>query len=1366
MKYRHLLAAGLLAAGAVVNLRADITSSLIAHWKFDEASGLEAADSSGRGNTAGLQNFPGDNSQWVSGRVGGALRFNVNDPSHDDFVFTQGLSGLAFDNQNEFTFSFWVKLELPEKGSNPRFISPVNTAGWVLWMPGKGVHFEGAPGNTPEPQVGVWRHYSVSLNRTTSRANVWVDGVRVLTDIPVTKAEPGTVDWIIGHSQNINQHGDHWYGKLDDVRIYNRIFTDADAQELFAAAGAEPATPTELVQQPRDASRYVGESVTFSATAAGAGTLTYQWKKGTEDVPGATSATLTLSNLALTDAGEYSVVVTGSNGSATSRAATLTVQKVPPVDITSNLIAHWTFDETKGAEAHDIAGVDDKLILERFTGNPWVPGRVGSGALRMNVNDLTFHDDGLITADPVTLENNTQLTFSFWLKREGDVVPSQPRLVAAPGFWVLWRPNVGVGYEDRLAQAPTPGPVINTWKHFVVTYNSGSYSVYVDGVKAVDGPTPTAYSVPASPSKWYVGHPPSNSQFDTWRGDIDDVRIYNRVLTQVDAQALFAAAGTQQPARPTILTHPRTQTKFIGENVTLTATADGTAPLTYAWYKDGAPLSGANSASLTLRDLTVNNGGQYFVRVTNAQGTVDSEIATLSIEGSPVIDITSDLVAHWKFDETTGLAGADESANNYDVSLANFADESSHWVPGRIGGAVQMNVNVTEFNDLIMTDAPLIFANKQKFTFAFWLRRDGPIPSNESPRLVSPRNTGGWVMYQQSRGVSFEDSQGNGQMPQGVWEHYAVVLDSGIYSVYRNGVKVVDSVGTGLANNLGDVQWVLGHNPDPNSIFDNWRGSMDDVRIYNRALGAGDVRELYLGTGAFNDVYVVSTSPAAGATAVSTGTDIAVTLSNGYNGTATLNPSSVQMQVNGATVTPTLTQSGDQTIVTYNPPGSLVSASANTVKITFSDTANPAKTQTYEYSFTTANVVEVSGGGAALQQAIVAASTDTEIVVIDSLDYSEIQLLKRLYIRAAEGQNPRVVYSGTGVNGNLAVWVTDPGRQSTWDGIDVVQNVAGGGGFLFRIFAHNDDSMFTLKNSRIYIDLPGGNADKHVLGLGEKTRVINCQIDRNDGNGNALVWVYDKGSDSTIENTIIGPHTAGHGILNTSPPQSGPLTVRNVTFVAPLNRAISHHDNPGFYNIDNTKFGNLAGTDRMFSIFTGDNRANGSVYNISRSTFVPARSGEGVIFAADGSGVTFTFTNSVFKADDAQARVIRSFRQSHAWKFVHCTITESAARAGRSFIDLGTSEAERAGTETSSFNFQNNIINWPASTDALVIAARTTAATVRGNVTAGKNLFNMASSHADDALRTVGGSAPCSRWHSSAAGIARDRCGYRWLGCH
>jgi sugar lactone lactonase YvrE len=69
----------------------------------------------------------------------------------------------------------------------------------------------------------------------------------------------------------------------------------------------------------------VGNSVTYSVTVAGSPAPTYQWQKNSVDIVGATSSTLTLSGLALTDSGTYTVTATNSLGNATSNNAVLTV---------------------------------------------------------------------------------------------------------------------------------------------------------------------------------------------------------------------------------------------------------------------------------------------------------------------------------------------------------------------------------------------------------------------------------------------------------------------------------------------------------------------------------------------------------------------------------------------------------------------------------------------------------------------------------------------------------------------------------------------------------------------------------------------------------------------------------------------------------------------------------------------------------------------------------------------------------------------------------------------------------------------------------------------------------------------------------
>jgi hypothetical protein len=83
---------------------------------------------------------------------------------------------------------------------------------------------------------------------------------------------------------------------------------------------------TQIVVHPINSPTLIdGDSYTFSVLAGGEN-VTYQWKKGTTDIPGATGPKLTLNPVMAADSGSYSVVVTGDLGTLTSSSATLTVQ--------------------------------------------------------------------------------------------------------------------------------------------------------------------------------------------------------------------------------------------------------------------------------------------------------------------------------------------------------------------------------------------------------------------------------------------------------------------------------------------------------------------------------------------------------------------------------------------------------------------------------------------------------------------------------------------------------------------------------------------------------------------------------------------------------------------------------------------------------------------------------------------------------------------------------------------------------------------------------------------------------------------------------------------------------------------------------
>jgi hypothetical protein len=115
----------------------------------------------------------------------------------------------------------------------------------------------------------------------------------------------------------------------------------------------------------------LGANVTFATTASGAGPFTYVWKKNGTPIQGATSNSLTLTNLGFADAAIYTVEVNGKCGIATA-SATLTINIPPTVNIISPtngtiFIAPATF--ALAANAQDVDGVVTNVEFFRSVTN-------------------------------------------------------------------------------------------------------------------------------------------------------------------------------------------------------------------------------------------------------------------------------------------------------------------------------------------------------------------------------------------------------------------------------------------------------------------------------------------------------------------------------------------------------------------------------------------------------------------------------------------------------------------------------------------------------------------------------------------------------------------------------------------------------------------------------------------------------------------------------------------------------------------------------------------------------------------------------------------------------------------------------------
>ena len=95
--------------------------------------------------------------------------------------------------------------------------------------------------------------------------------------------------------------------------------------------GASTVGGPAITTQPVAQTTVVGGNATFSVAATGNATLTYQWVKDDDDIPGATNPTLNLVGVQAADAGNYYVVVSNSVASITSYSAPLVISGLPPV---------------------------------------------------------------------------------------------------------------------------------------------------------------------------------------------------------------------------------------------------------------------------------------------------------------------------------------------------------------------------------------------------------------------------------------------------------------------------------------------------------------------------------------------------------------------------------------------------------------------------------------------------------------------------------------------------------------------------------------------------------------------------------------------------------------------------------------------------------------------------------------------------------------------------------------------------------------------------------------------------------------------------------------------------------------------------
>lgn len=212
---------------------ADLLEGLVLNMPLDEGDGKETKDISTNGFTGTIMGA----AKWVEGKFGDALEFNAS----TDFV--EIADDKAFHIEDEITQAAWVKLSrLPgahaiifgtRGGGGARHIgfgygmNPSN--GIKVWTNGAGGGFKDINDNATKLEVGKWYYLAYTHSSDNNgKVKIYVDGEVTLDNDSGNPVAPAGVTSRI---QIGTWAGEAWPGVVDEVRLWDRVLSDAEMEE-------------------------------------------------------------------------------------------------------------------------------------------------------------------------------------------------------------------------------------------------------------------------------------------------------------------------------------------------------------------------------------------------------------------------------------------------------------------------------------------------------------------------------------------------------------------------------------------------------------------------------------------------------------------------------------------------------------------------------------------------------------------------------------------------------------------------------------------------------------------------------------------------------------------------------------------------------------------------------------------------------------------------------------------------------------------------------------------------------------------------------------------------------------------------------
>ncbi len=732
---------------------------------------------------------------------------------------------------------------------------------------------------------------------------ITVDGVRYETEDPGVLSTGTYIPDVgiqSGYWQNEFLHTDGYFQYAGDTSTVNNGTISVQTTQVTVG---ESSTVAEVVLQRVGGTD--GSAEVFFETASGSATAGSDFVGRSSSVvllDGQDSATITIEILDDTvDESDESfqlnlISVNGAElGSTTT--ATITISDnddspppppPPPPPPGDGLIGYWKLDETSlSGQIADSSGLGNNGQAIGFAA-PFGP--TADVAIDDGSNPGSFNFDGV--NDQVVIGESESLrltsgTYSqaLWLKPTATdntyraVIGFQAGSLAGTRYPFIYVRNdaiyagFGTGGNTWKGVIADGVVAINSWNHVAVTFDGSTMQLLVNG-EVVATNDQLGGSLPTTQlAQLNLGR--VNTQF---AGKLDEVRMYNRALTQAEVATLIES-GVPDPVigGPGMIGLATTQvtvnenagtvsvrlertagTEGIAEVFYQTQDASAVGGVDYVGTASGSVLLADGQDSATIDIPIIDNGDQdgdksFQLSLFRVEGAAQGEPRTATVT---IVDneTGSGLIGYWNLNETS-LGGpiADSSGQGNDGQAIGFADptgpsanapdtDSSNPGSFRFDG-VNDSIQVSQSESLRLTGG--------RYSQAVWIKPtsydDGyhgvmgyQVGSSVGTRypFIYVRNDAIYAGFG-TGGNTWKGVVADDVITINAWNHVAVTFDGTTMQLHVNGeVVATNSDFAGYLPPTTVAQLNIG------KINNQFIGQIDEVRMYDRAISGAEIRNL------------------------------------------------------------------------------------------------------------------------------------------------------------------------------------------------------------------------------------------------------------------------------------------------------------------------------------------------------------------------------------------------------------------------------------------------------------------------------------------------------------------------------------------